>query len=427
MSQPNPIITVYGAPWCPYCVQAKHFLDSRHVPYSWVDVDAHPKAKQIVRQHNGGMETIPTLVFADGSVLVAPSNEVLAAKLQIQEAATSGRTRNLIVIGSGPGGYTAALYAARAGLEPLVYTGDQYGGQLMLTTEVENFPGFRNGIMGPALITELRAQAERFGAEMRDRDVTAVDFSHRPFTVTAGNEVEYADSVVVATGAAAKWLDVPGEREYRGYGVSSCATCDGFFFRDKRVAVVGGGDVAIEEALFLARLADSVTVIHRRDTLRASKAMQRRAFANEKIRFLWDTAVEEVLGETDSTTGAPRVTRLRTRNVKTGHERQIETDAVFVAIGHQPNTAIFRGQLPLDARGYAQTVEAGSTATAIEGVFVAGDVRDHRYRQAVTAAGDGCKAAIDAERWLEEWPVEIDRTPFAQLAETPAQEQMRAG
>jgi thioredoxin reductase (NADPH) len=427
MSQRDPIITIYGALWCPYCVQAKQFLDNRGVPYIWVDVDAHPKAKEIIRQYNGGKEIIPTLVFPDGSVLVAPSNDALTTKLELHETETSDRARNVIVIGSGPAGYTAALYAARAGLQPLVYTGDQYGGQLMLTTEVENFPGFCDGIIGPTLMAEMRAQAERFGAEMRDREVTAVDFSHHPFKVVAGDEVEYADSVIVATGAAAKWLGVPGEEEYRGYGVSSCATCDGFFFRGKRVVVVGGGDVAIEEALFLSRLAREVTVIHRRDGLRASKAMQRRAFANEKIRFTWETVVEEVLGEVDPRTGIPRVTSLRTRNVKTGHEQRVETDALFVAIGHQPNTTILRGQIPLDERGYAQTVDAEGTATAIDGVFVAGDVRDHRYRQAVTAAGDGCKAAIDAERWLEERDVEVDHAYATQSMEATVEKQRRAG
>jgi thioredoxin reductase (NADPH) len=428
MSQADPIITIYGALWCPYCVQAKRFLDDRGVPYTWVDVDAHPKAKEIIRQHNGGKEIIPTLVFPDGSVLVAPSNDALATKLELHEAETSDRTLNVIVIGSGPAGYTAALYAARGGLQPLVYTGDQYGGQLMLTTEVENFPGFRDGIIGPTLMAEMRAQAERFGAELRDREVTAVDFSQRPFKVVAGDEIEYAESVIVATGAATTWLGVPGEEEYRGYGVSSCATCDGFFFRGKRVVVVGGGDVAIEEALFLSRLASEVTVIHRRDGLRASKAMQQRALANEKIRFIWDTVVEEVLGEDDSVAGVPRVTGLRTRNMKTGHEQRVETDALFVAIGHEPNTAIFRGQIPLDERGYAQTVDAAGTGTAIEGVFVAGDVRDHQYRQAVTAAGDGCKAAIDAERWLEERYLEVDHastTPRTEMR--TAEEQRRAG
>jgi thioredoxin reductase (NADPH) len=298
-----------------------------------------------------------------------------------------------------------------------VLAGDVFGGQLMLTTDVENYPGFSAGIMGPALMAEMRAQAERFGAEIRDVNVTSVDFSQRPYIVRIGEdpeaenpkvEIERAESVIVATGAAAKWLDIPGEETYRGYGVSSCATCDGFFFRGRKVVVVGGGDVAMEEAVFLSRFASELTVIHRRDTLRASKTMQQRAVANPKISFLWNTVVEEVLGETNPETLVNHVTGLRIRNVETGEESILPTDAIFVAIGHQPNTSVFVGQLPLDERGYAVASDPEGTATSIEGVFVAGDVRDHRYRQAVTAAGDGCKAAMDAERWLEEQGVPVD-------------------
>lgn len=339
-------------------------------------------------------------------------------------------TKKLIIIGSGPAGYTAALYAARANLNPLVYTGTQYGGQLMLTTDVENYPGFESGIMGPDLMMAMRAQAERFGAEMRDREVTEVDFSKRPFRVVADDEVEHAGAVIVATGASAMWLGVPGEEELRGRGVSSCATCDGYFFRNKRMVVVGGGDVAMEEAIYLSHLASDVTVIHRRDTLRASKAMADRALNNPKITFMWDTVVDEVLGDTDPTSGAARVTGLRTRNVKTDEEKTIETDALFVAIGHQPNTAIFQGKIPLDQRGYAVAADAEGTATEVPGVFVAGDVRDYRYRQAVTAAGDGCKAALDAERWLEAHGVPVDHAGevYAGLITEPAiQEQVRAG
>jgi thioredoxin reductase (NADPH) len=314
----------------------------------------------------------------------------------------------LVIIGSGPAGYTAALYAARANLHPVVYTGYQYGGQLMLTTDVENFPGFVNGIMGPELMMTMREQAERFGAEMRDRDVTSVDFSDRPFTIVSEDEVEYAQAVIVATGAAAKWLGVPGEEKYRGYGVSSCATCDGFFFRDRRIAVVGGGDVAMEEALYLSKIASEVTVIHRRDTLRASKAMQQRALENPKIHFVWDSVVNEVLGEANPESGRERVTGLRVQNLKTGEVSVVETDALFVAIGHRPNTEIFLGQIPLDERGYALAAEHESTMTSVAGIFVAGDVRDHKYRQAITAAGDGCRAAMDAERWLEEQGISVE-------------------
>jgi thioredoxin reductase (NADPH) len=320
--------------------------------------------------------------------------------------------KRLVIIGSGPAGYTAAIYAARADLRPVVYTGYQWGGQLALTTDVENYPGFAEGIQGPALMDTLRAQAERFGAELRDRDVTAVDFSARPFLITAEEETIRAEAVIVATGASALWLGVPGEETYRGYGVSSCATCDGAFFRNRRIVVVGGGDVALEEAIFLTRFARDVRVIHRRDALRASKAMQKRAFANPKIQFIWNSVVEEVLGTTDGP--SRRLTGVRVRNRASGEEGVLETDGLFVAIGHQPNTQIFWGKLPLDERGYAVTVDGETTATAIPGVFVAGDVRDHRYRQAVTAAGEGAKAAIDAERWLEEGGV--DAAPEAVAA-----------
>ena len=315
----------------------------------------------------------------------------------------------LVIIGSGPAGYTAAIYAARAGLRPLLFAGQEWGGQLMTTTAVENYPGFPDGIEGPDLMDAMRAQARRVGAAVRDRDVTAVDLGQRPFRATthddpfsAGDDqAEMAAAVIVATGASARWLGVPGEDTYRGQGVSSCATCDGPFFRGRRVAVVGGGDVAMEEALFLAHLASEVVVIHRRDTLRASRVLADRARANERISFLWDATVDDVLGNGEAATGTARVTGLRTRDVRTGDRRTLAIDALFVAIGHRPNTDIFRGHLPLDRHGYALAVDAGGTATAVPGVFVAGDVRDHRYRQAVTAAGDGCKAAIDAERWLD--------------------------
>jgi thioredoxin reductase (NADPH) len=404
--------TIYGASWCSDCRRTKAFLDEHGLQYDWIDLEKHPEAGEIVERYNGGKRVIPTLVFADGSTLSQPSNAELAAKLGVPDSGQSPqeKVRKLIIIGSGPSGYTAALYAARASLRPLLYAGYQHGGQLMLTTEVENYPGFEHGIVGPQLMTEMRAQAERFGAEIRDRDVTAVDFSRRPFKVVSEDEQEYAEAVIVSTGAQAKWLGVKGEEYFRGYGVSSCATCDGFFFRGKKIAVVGGGDVAMEEAIFLSRFASELTVIHRRDTLRASKTMQQRAFANEKIRFIWDTVVEEVLGETDAETGVHRVTGLRLRNVKTGEESTLPTDAMFVAIGHQPNTAIFRDQIPLDEHDYAVAADPEGTATSIDGVFVAGDVRDHRYRQAVTAAGDGCKAAMDAERWLEEHGVSVDLT-----------------
>jgi thioredoxin reductase (NADPH) len=432
MTTSTSTITGYGASWCCDCQRIKAFLDSHNVPYIWIDLEEHPEAQEIVERYNGGKRIIPILVLPDGTVLAQPSDSALAAKLGLPlapEPQPDEKVRKLIIIGSGPAGYTAALYAARANLHPIVYAGYLYGGQLTLTTEVENYPGFRNGIMGPALMADMRAQAERFGAEMRDRDVTAVDFSNRPFKVVSETEDELSEAVIVATGASAKWLGIPGEEQYRGLGVSSCATCDGFFFRGKRMVVVGGGDVAMEEAIFLSRFADELTVIHRRDSLRASHAMLQRARSNPKIRFLFDTVVDEVLGETDPATGRAKVTGVRIRDVKSGEEQILQTDAVFVAIGHQPNTAIFQGQMPLDEREYAVSIDPAGTATAVDGVFVAGDVRDHRYRQAVTAAADGCKAAMDAERWLEKHGVPVDRTgevyegPFqasAKLAASPS-------
>ncbi|HZO92701.1 MAG TPA: thioredoxin-disulfide reductase [Candidatus Baltobacteraceae bacterium] len=296
------------------------------------------------------------------------------------------------IIGSGPAGLTAAVYAARANLAPLVFAGHMYGGQLMLTTEVENYPGFPQGIMGPELMEAFRQQAERFGAAIHNVDVTAVDFSVRPFRLSAYDDQYTADAVIVATGASARWLDIPGEARLRGRGVSTCATCDGAFFREKHIVVVGGGDSAMEEAIFLTRFGSKVTVIHRRETLRASKIMAERALAHEKIGFIWNTAVAEVLGE-DATSA------LRLQNLVTGEESILEADALFIAIGHDPNTGIFRGQLTLDAAGYI--VSDDGVRTNVEGVFVAGDVYDVRYKQAITAAGSGCKAAIDAEKYIE--------------------------
>jgi thioredoxin reductase (NADPH) len=309
--------------------------------------------------------------------------------------------RQVIIIGSGPAGYTAAIYAARANLRPMVYAGSAWGGQLMLTTDLENFPGFPDGIEGAALMERMRAQAERFGAEMRDCDVTSVDLTHHPFTVIAGTETTRARAVIVATGAQAKALDVPGEEEYRGRGVCTCATCDGALFAGRRVVVVGGGDVAVEEALLLARLSCAVTLIHRRDQLRASKALAQRALDHPAIQFMWETVVEEIIGEPDAKTGISQVAAVRAHHIASGVTTHLATDAVFVAVGHTPNTELIREHLPLDEHGYARARAAETTATAVEGVFVAGDVRDHHYRQAVTAAADGCRAAIDAERWLD--------------------------
>jgi thioredoxin reductase (NADPH) len=312
--------------------------------------------------------------------------------------------RNVLIIGSGPAGLTAAIYAARANLEPLVLegepssTGDQPGGQLMLTTDVENFPGFPDGIMGPELMTNFRQQAERFGADLRAEKVTRVELSSRPFRVWVGDpeaaEPSYlAKTVIVSTGAKALMLGLDNEQQLLGHGVSTCATCDGFFFRGQDIVVVGGGDSAVEEATFLTRFARQVTIVHRRDELRASKIMQDRAFANDKIRFLWDSEVVDI-------TGDGQVDGVVVRNRLTGEDTRLDVSGVFVAIGHRPNTDLFAGQLAMKDNGYLIT-QSPSTRTSIDGVFACGDVQDDVYRQAITAAGSGCAAAIDAERWLE--------------------------
>jgi len=302
---------------------------------------------------------------------------------------------DVMIIGSGPSGWTAAIYAARANLKTLVFTGLEAGGlpggQLMLTTEIENYPGFRDGIMGPELMDQMREQALRFGTELVEDDVTEVDFSKRPFTLKVGDEAYQGKAVIIATGAAAIWLGLESEKRLQGRGVSACATCDGFFFREKDVVVVGGGDTAMEEATFLTRYANKVTVVHRRDELRASKIMQQRATSNPKINFVWDSVVTEVLGEHG-------VEAVRLKNLKTNEETVVPTHGLFVAIGHKPNTELFRGKIDMDEAGYIDQIE--HTQTSVPGVFAAGDVSDHRYRQAVTAAGDGCRAALDAEQFL---------------------------
>ncbi len=306
----------------------------------------------------------------------------------------SDELRNVVIIGSGPAGLTAALYTARANLRPLVVEGLQPGGQLTITTLVENWPGFREGILGPQLMADMRAQAELVGTEFLTGQVERVDLSQRPFTlVLDGGRTVHARTLIIATGASAKLLGIPSEMRLMGRGVSTCATCDGFFFRNRPVAIVGGGDTALEEALYLSKLASHVTVVHRRDSLRASKIMQDKAFANPKITFRWNATVEEILADDRGDVNGARL-----RDVLTGETEILAVDGVFVAIGHTPNTALFAGQLDMDANGYLVTT---GTRTNVAGVFAAGDVQDHVYRQAITSAGSGCMAAMDAERWLE--------------------------
>jgi thioredoxin reductase (NADPH) len=305
----------------------------------------------------------------------------------------------IVIVGSGPAGYTAALYAARANLNPLLFEGMQPGGQLTITSEVENYPGFPEGILGPELMEQMKKQAERFGTRFELGEITRVDLSRRPFQLWQDDRAFTADAVVIATGASAKWLGLPSEKAYQGRGVSACATCDGFFFRGVEVAVVGGGDTAMEEATFLTKYATKVHVLHRRDELRASRIMQDRARKNPKIELHLSVVLEEILGDGKAVTGA------RLRNTKDGSTRELPLKGVFMGIGHEPNTAIFRGQLKMNDVGYVE-VQAPSTATSVPGVFAAGDVADPSYRQAVTAAGSGCQAAIDAEHWLGEHATE---------------------
>lgn len=311
-----------------------------------------------------------------------------------ESSAGQPRHTRILIVGSGPAGYTAAIYAARAGLQPVVLAGFAFGGQLMITTDVENYPGYPEGISGPGMMEDLQKQAERFGADLIFEDATRIDTSSRPFQVETDGASFTADALIIATGASARWLGLESETRLTNLGVSACATCDGALFRDKPLAVVGGGDTAMEEALFLTRFATRVTVIHRRSELRASKIMQERALAHEKIDFEWNSEVEEVLGD-DFVTG------VRLRDVQSGEMRDLPVEGLFIAIGHQPNTSLFEGELTLDENGYIE-LTPGTSRTSVEGVFACGDVADPIYRQAVTAAGTGCMAAIDSERWLAE-------------------------
>ncbi len=397
-----PEITLYTKSWCPYCEHAKRLLQEKGQTWTEIDVEAQPERREemirragrgtvpqiwIGERHVGGFDDLAALERAGGldvllGVGAAPGRSADAGPEHVR----------LLIVGSGPAGYTAAIYAARADLAPLLLAGLQYGGQLMLTTDVENYPGFPEAVSGPAMMDLFQRQAERFGTRVLFEDATRIDLSRRPFRVETAERAFLADALILATGASARWLGLDSEKSLQNKGVSACATCDGALYRGKAMAVVGGGDTAMEEALFLTRYATKVTVIHRRGELRASKIMQDRAHRNEKIEFLWDSVVDLV-------EGGDFVTGLRVRNLKTGAVQHLPVEALFVAIGHQPNTELLQGQLELDGVGYVK-VEPGTTRTGVEGVFACGDVMDPTYRQAVTAAGTGCMAAIDAERWL---------------------------
>ena len=398
-------IVMYTKSWCPYCDRAKSLLTQKGQTWTEIDVEAQPEKRDemVARAQR---TTVPQIFVGD--VHVGGFDDLAAlekageldALLGIEKKREKPAERvKLLIVGSGPAGYTAAVYAARADLKPVMLAGLQFGGQLMLTTDVENYPGFPDGVTGPELMERFQKQAERFGTRILMEDAVRADFSKRPFRVETEGAAFLADAVIVATGASAKWIGLPSEQKLRNRGVSACATCDGALFRGKPIAVVGGGDTALEEALFLTRYASpKVSVIHRRDELRASKIMQERALKNEKIEFVWDSVVEEVLG-------GDFVTGLRVKNLKTGATSELPVEALFVAIGHKPNTDLFAGSLEMDDVGYLK-VERGSSRTNVPGVFACGDAMDPTYRQAVTAAGTGCMAAIDAERWLAEHGIE---------------------
>jgi thioredoxin reductase (NADPH) len=401
-------IVIYTRDSCPYCVMAKKLLQSKGVEWTEINIDAEAGRRDEMIERSGRM-TVPQIFI--GETHVGGFDDLSAMESAgeldpllgctrdpVEKAGEVAEHHRVIIVGSGPAGYTAAIYAARAELEPLVIAGLQFGGQLMLTTDVENYPGFPEGVTGPEMMELFQKQAERFGTKIIREDATVVDCSARPFGVKVADRSFTADALIFAMGASAKWLGIESEQRLMNKGVSACATCDGALFRGKPMAVVGGGDTALEEALFLTRFATKVIVIHRRDSLRASKIMQERALAHEKIEFVWNSVVDEILGE-------EFVTGVRTRDVKTDQTQESAVEAVFIAIGHEPNTKLVRDQIDLNSVGYI-TVAPGRSQTNIEGVFACGDAMDPVYRQAVTAAGTGCMAAIDAERWLAEQGVE---------------------
>lgn len=397
-----PDITMYTTTFCPYCVRAKALLSSKGVDWSEINLDEQPELRDEMVRMSDGRRTVPQ-IFVNGQSLggfddiAALDHEGLLdniLELKPKENTVTEHHR-VIILGSGPAGYTAAIYAARANMKPVLVSGNEPGGQLTTTTEVENYPGYAAGVQGPEMMADFHKQAERFGTEFRTGNVRETVLSKRPFTLhMESGDTLTCDALIVSTGASAKWLGIESEEKFKNKGVSACATCDGFFFKEKELAVIGGGDTALEEALYLTNFATKVTIIHRRSELRATKFMQERAFNNEKIGFRWNAVVEEVNGnDQDGVTG------LMLKDTESGEVTEFSVGGMFVAIGHNPNTGIFDGQLDKDELGYIK-VKPGTTFTSVEGVFSAGDVSDSVYRQAVTAAGTGCMAAIDSERWL---------------------------
>ncbi|MBI4082722.1 MAG: thioredoxin-disulfide reductase [Candidatus Lambdaproteobacteria bacterium] len=395
---------MYTKTVCAYCDRAKALLGRKGVTWTEINLDLHPERREEMIERSEGRRTVPQ-IFVDGKGL-GGSDDIHGLERQGKldrilglggHTVAAPEHHRVLILGSGPAGLTAAIYAARANLKPAVVNGIEPGGQLTITTEVENYPGYPEGVQGPQMMADLNKQAERFGTTYLNGTAVDVELSKRPFVVKLdGGEVVSCDALIVATGASAKWLGIESETRFRNKGVSACATCDGFFFKGKPLAVIGGGDTALEEALYLTNFATRVTLIHRRDQLRASQYMQQRAIKNPKIEFLWDTTVEEVVG-----TPHDGVTGLKVKNVKTNATSTLAVKGMFVAIGHEPNTQVFKGKLEMNDLGYL-VVQPGRTYTSVEGVFAAGDAADHIYRQAVTAAGTGCMAAMDAERWLAE-------------------------